>query len=107
MLFEIVSKSSIGLTILRLGLPKGLIVRRNSHADFIGMIIATAVAATGLIALLLVNHGLLNVPKVHNETMIQYGSAAAAATSAGATVTATAPPRELSAVVPAPKPAVR
>jgi len=107
MLFEIVSKSSIGLTILRLGLPKGLIVRRNSHADFIGMIIATAVAATGLIALLLVNHGLLNVPKVHNETMIQYGSAAAAATSAGATVTATARPQELLVVVPAPKPAVR
>jgi len=82
-------------------------VRRNSHADFIGMIIATVVAATGLIGLLHVNHGLLNVPKVHNETMIQYGSAAAAAASAGATVTATAPPQELLVVVPAPKPAVR
>jgi hypothetical protein len=107
MLFEIVTNSNIGLTILRSGLPKGFIVRRNSHADFIGMIIATVVAATGLIGLLHVNHGLLNVPKVHNETMIQYGSAAAAAASAGATVTATAPPQELLVVVPAPKPAVR
>jgi hypothetical protein len=61
------------------------------HFQFSPAMIATAVAVIGLIVLLLVDHGPWNKPKVQYETMIQYGTTAASAAAAGATVTSTAP----------------
>lgn len=66
--------------------------------------IAVAIAAIGLLALLLVDHGPWNKPQVQTETMIQYGTTAAAANAAGATVTQTAPKIELEPTAPGPKP---
>jgi len=56
-----------------------------------------AVAALGLIGLLLVNHGPWTKPKVQNEAMIQHGTTAGSAAAVGATVTPTD-------AVPGPKP---
>jgi hypothetical protein len=79
-------------------------MRKDGHADIVRMIIATAVAATGLFALLLVNHAPWNKPNVRNETMIQYGSAAAAAAAIGATVTPTEQKPEVKPVATGAKP---
>jgi hypothetical protein len=65
--------------------------RNNTRSSFVPMIIAMAVALTGFVTLLLIDHGLWNTLNVKNETMIQYGSAAAAAAAVGAVVTPTAP----------------
>jgi hypothetical protein len=65
--------------------------RNNTQPSFIPMTIAIAVAVTGLVTLLLIDHGLWNTLNIKNETMIQYGSAAAAAAAVGAVVTPTAP----------------
>jgi hypothetical protein len=65
------------------------------------VIIATAVALIGLVALLLLDHGPWNKPNVKNEIMIQYGTTA---TAAGAAVTPTEQKPELEPVVPGPKP---
>lgn len=53
--------------------------------------IATAVAAVGLVSLILVDHGPWSAPKAESLTMIQYGTTAAAAQAASAVVTETAP----------------
>jgi hypothetical protein len=65
--------------------------RNNTQPSFIPMTIAIAVAVTGLVTLLLIDHGLWNTLNIKNETIIQYGSAAAAAAAVGAVVTPTAP----------------
>ena len=77
---------------------------RNIHPHFVPVIIATVVAVMGFVGLLLVNHGPWNKPKVKNETMIQYGTTAAAAAAVGAAVTPTAPKPQLEPVAPGPKP---
>jgi hypothetical protein len=77
----------------------------NVHQHFVPAVIATAVAAMGLAALLLVNHGPWNKPKLKNETMLEYGTTAASAAAAGAGVTPTAPKPAIEPVVPGPKPA--
>ena len=68
-------------------------------------LVATAIAAVGLLALILVDHGPWSTPKVESETMIQNGNTAAAAQAAGATVSETAPKPVLEPVAPGPKPA--
>jgi hypothetical protein len=60
--------------------------RNNTQPSFIPMTIAIAVAVTGLVTLLLIDHGLWNTLNIKN-----YGSAAAAAAAVGAVVTPTAP----------------
>jgi hypothetical protein len=65
--------------------------RNNTHPSSTPMIIATAVALTGLVTLLLIDHGLWNTLNIKNETMVQYGSASAAAAAVDAVVTPTAP----------------
>lgn len=67
--------------------------------------IATAVAAVGLVSLILVDHGPWSAPKAESLTMIQYGTTAAAAQAAGAVVTETAPKPVLEPAAPGPKPA--
>jgi hypothetical protein len=66
-------------------------MHRDSHTDSFGMIVATAVAVTGLVSLALIDQALWENLNVQNKTMIQYGSAAAIAAAAAA-VAATEPP---------------
>lgn len=77
----------------------------NTNTRIIPALIAIAIAAVGLLSLILVDHGPWNKPMVQNETMIQYGTTAAAAAAAGATVTTTPPKSALEPVAPGPKPA--
>lgn len=79
--------------------------KSKTRSHVVPALIATAVAAVGLLSLFLVDHGPWNKPKVQDETMIQYGTTAAAAQAAGATVTETAPKPVLEPVAPGPKPA--
>lgn len=53
--------------------------RQHLHPHLVPAAVAAAVAVIGLVALLLVDHGPWNKPKIQNETMIQYGDTAAAA----------------------------
>jgi len=78
--------------------------RKDTHSRFTPIIISAMVAVIGLVGLLLVDHGPWNKPKVKNETMIQYGTTAAAAAAVGAAVTPTAPKPQLEPVAPGPKP---
>lgn len=79
--------------------------RRDIHSKFGAAMIACAVAAVGLLSLLLIDHGPWNKPRVQNETMVQSDTTAAAAQAAGATVTETAHKPVLEPVAPGPKPA--
>ena len=67
--------------------------------------IATAVAAVGLVSPDLGGSRPLESPKAESLTMIQYGTTAAAAQAAGAVVTETAPKPVLEPAAPGPKPA--
>jgi hypothetical protein len=62
------------------------------------------VAVMGLVGLLFVDHGPRNKPDVKNETMIQYGTTAASAAAAGATVTPTEKKPQLGPAAPARNP---
>jgi hypothetical protein len=66
--------------------------------------IAVAVAAIGLLALLLVDHGPWNKPSVQSGTMIEYGTTAGAAAAVGAVVTDTTTKSALEPAAPGPKP---
>jgi hypothetical protein len=65
--------------------------------------IAAAVAAFGLLALLLVNHGPWNRPQDHEA--MPHENTAGAAQAAGATVTPTEPRLDVEPTPPGPKPA--
>lgn len=84
---------------------RGIMANSNTNSHVVPALIATAVAAVGLLSLILVDHGPWSAPKVESETMIQYGTTAAAAQAAGAAVTETAPKPVLEPVAPGPKPA--
>ena len=77
--------------------------RRDIHPHLVPSMIATAVAAVGVLSLILVDHGPWNKPEIKGETM--YGTTAAAAHAAGAAVTETQPKTALEPVAPGPKPA--
>ncbi len=68
------------------------------------IIVAIAVAAIGLVSLILVDHGPWSKPRVQNGTMIEYGTTAGAAAAAGAIVTDTAPTQSIEPAAPGPKP---
>jgi hypothetical protein len=74
------------------------------HSQFAPLIIATAITVIGLLALLLVDHGPWNKPKVQNETMIQYSTTAASAAAVGAAIAPTEKKPELEPIAPGPKP---
>jgi hypothetical protein len=80
-------------------------VRRDTHSKYGPAMIAFAVAAVGLLSLLLVDHGPWNKPRGQSQTIVQNGTTAAAAQAAGATITETAPKPVLEPVAPGPKPA--
>jgi hypothetical protein len=77
----------------------------TKRSSFGPVLISAAVAVVGLLALVLVDHGPWNKPQVQSETMVQFGTTAAAAQAAGATVSETAPKPVLEPVAPGPKPA--
>ena len=78
-------------------------MRKDTHPHLVPALIAITVAVIGLVGLLLVDHGPWNKPHVKNETMIQYGTTAAAAAAVGATVTPTSPKPALEPVAAGPK----
>lgn len=67
--------------------------------------IPLAVAIFGVLALLIVNHGPWNRPRVQTSDTLNYTTTVDAARAAGATVTPTAPHGQLESVPPDPKPA--
>jgi hypothetical protein len=67
--------------------------------------IAAAVAAFGLLALLLVNHGPWNRPRVQDHEAMPHENTAGAAQAAGATVTPAEPRLDVEPTPPGPKPA--
>jgi hypothetical protein len=69
------------------------------------VVIATAVAVLGVLAMLIVDHGPWSSPKVQTVEVANYKTTGAAARAVGAIVTPTAPKSELEPVVPGPKPA--
>jgi hypothetical protein len=69
------------------------------------ILVAIAVAVFGLLAMLLVDHGPWNSPKVQTADVANYKTTGAAARAAGATVTSTAPRPAIEPVAPGPKPA--
>jgi hypothetical protein len=66
--------------------------------------IAIAVAAIGLLSLLLVDHGPWSKPSVQAGTMLEYGTTAGAAAAVGAVVTDTTTKSALEPAAPGPKP---
>jgi hypothetical protein len=76
---------------------------QHSKPTFGPPLIATAIAAAGLIAMLLVDHGPWSKPQVKDAQIIQ-GNAVPAAEAAGATVTPTEPKLSIEPAAPGPKP---
>lgn len=68
------------------------------------VVVATAVAVFGVMAMLVVDHGPWSRPHVQSAE-VDYTTTGAAARAVGATVTPTAPKPELEPVAPGPKPA--
>jgi hypothetical protein len=69
------------------------------------MLAAIAVAVFGLLAMLLVDHGPWNSPRVQTAEVANYRTTGAAARAVGATVTSTAPKPAIEPAAPGPKPA--
>jgi hypothetical protein len=68
------------------------------------VVIALAVAAFGLLAMLIVDHGPWSRPHAQSAEMVNHTTTGAAAQAAGATVTPTAPKPPLEPIAPGPKP---
>lgn len=68
------------------------------------LVIAMAVAAFGVLGILLVDHGPWNKPHLRSAE-VHYPSTKAAANAVGATVTPTTPKPAIEPVAPGPKPA--
>lgn len=66
--------------------------------------VAMAVAAFGIVAMLVVDHGPWNKPHLRTA-LVNYGNTSAAAQAAGAKVTPTAPKPAIEPDAPGPKPA--
>jgi hypothetical protein len=69
------------------------------------VVIATAVAAFGVLGMVIVDHGPRTHPQVQTADLANYRSTGEAARAVGATVTPTEPRRGPEPVVPGPKPA--
>jgi hypothetical protein len=67
-------------------------------------LVVSAIAGISLVALLLVDHGPWSKPKVQSPQFVRYGTTAAAAEAAGATVTPTPPKDQIEPTAPGPKP---
>ena len=68
-------------------------------------VIALAFAIFGVLAMLIVEHGPWNRPKVQTGDIVNYTTTGDAARATGATVTPTAPKSLIEPVTPGPKPA--
>jgi hypothetical protein len=69
------------------------------------VVIALAVAVLGMLAMLIVDHGPWSRPHIQTAETANYTTTDAAAQTARATVTATAPKPQLEPIAPGPKPA--
>jgi hypothetical protein len=69
------------------------------------VVVATAVAIFGVLAMLIVDHGPWSRPTVQTAEIANYHTTGAAARAVGAMVTPTAPKAELEPDAPGPKPA--
>ncbi len=69
------------------------------------VMIAVAVAVSGVLAMLIVDHGPWNRPKVQTAEVHNYTTTGEAARAVGATVGPTEPKSEVEQIVPGPKPA--
>jgi hypothetical protein len=69
------------------------------------VLIASAVAVFGVLAMLIVDHGPWNKPKVRTAEVHNYTTTGDAARAVGATVTPTEPQSQVEPVAPGPKPA--
>lgn len=78
--------------------------RPNRHGGT-PLIVAFAVAAAGVLGMLLVDHGPWSRPKVQPARTAMYSTTGEAARAAGATVMPTEPRLPLEPVPPGPKPA--
>lgn len=79
--------------------------RHHPQRKFWPLTCAIAVAASGLLSLLIVDHGSWNKPHVQGKDAVNYATTAEAAHAVGATVTPTMPKPVLEPVAPGPKPA--
>lgn len=66
-------------------------------------VVALGIAIFGILAMLIVDHGPWNRPKVHTADFVNYTTTGAAARAAGALVTPTAPKAQVEPVPPGPK----
>ena len=69
------------------------------------VVIASAIAVFGVLAMLIVDHGPWTRPKVQTAEVASHKTTGDAARAVGAKVTPTAPKSELEPPVPGPKPA--
>ena len=69
------------------------------------VVVALTVAVFGVLAMLIVDHGLWGRPHLQTAAVANYGTTGEAARAAGATVMPTAPKPALEPVPPGPKPA--
>jgi len=69
------------------------------------VVVATAVACFGVLAMLIVDHGPWSRPEVQPAEVANYKTTGEAARAAGATVTPTAPKPVLEPIAPGPEPA--
>jgi hypothetical protein len=76
--------------------------RSRSRAPLVA---AIAVAALGLVGILIVDHGPGNRPQVRTAEVANYKTTGAAAHAVGAEVTPIAPKQDLEPTAPGPKPA--
>ncbi len=79
----------------------------ENHSKRIGgtpLVVAIAIAILGVLAMLIVDHGPWNKPKVQTAAMADYATTGDAARAAGATVVPTAPKPQLEPDAAGPKP---
>jgi hypothetical protein len=78
--------------------------RSNRHGG-VPLLVALAVAAAGVLGILVVDHGPWSKPKVQSAETANYSTTGEAARAAGATVMPTEPKPPIEPVPPGPKPA--
>lgn len=82
-----------------------LVANRSNRHGGVPLLVAMAVAAAGVLGILVVDHGPWSKPKVQPAETANYSTTGEAARAAGATVMPTEPKPPIEPVPPGPKPA--
>jgi hypothetical protein len=98
------NRSPVALEHCKLGRRFFPAMSQHSKPTFGPPLIATAIAAAGLIAMLLVDHGPWSKPQVQDAQIVRQRNSVPAAEVAGATVTPTEPKPSIEPAAPGPKP---